>query len=52
MMDSEKDKLQKKADEVLKIQLNPINNDQSKDELIQELSTHQIELELQNAYRY
>ncbi len=47
-MDSEKDKLQKKADEVLKIQLNPINNDQSKDELIQELNTHQIELELQN----
>ena len=42
------DTLRKKADEVLKKQLTPITNDQSKDELIQELQTHQIELELQN----
>lgn len=42
------DKLRKKAEEVLQNQLHPIIKDQFKDELIQELRTHQIELELQN----
>jgi PAS domain S-box-containing protein len=52
LMSSEKvkeDKLRKKAEELLQSQLNPINySSEDVDEVIYELSVHQIELEMQN----
>ena len=46
--DINKSKLRKKAESLLQKDLNHTIEFRSKDELIQELRTHQIELELQN----